>query len=54
MCGCLSCAPYRGPGLHAGMCPDFGSQARAQSPELHQPGQTQLFFILQSASVGMF
>ena len=50
MCGCLLCAPYWGPGMcpdmcNPGMCPDwelnwqpFGSQAHAQSTELHQPG----------------
>ena len=48
MCGCLSHAPYRGPGPqpNPGMCPDwelnhqpFGSQAGTQSTEPHQPGQ---------------
>ena len=23
MCGCLSCIPHWGPGLHPGMCPDW-------------------------------
>ena len=46
MYGCLSHAPYWGPGPHPGMCPDWEShrrpfdlQARAQSTEPHQPGR---------------
>ena len=47
MYGCLLCTPYWGPDLarNPGMCPDwelnqqpFGSQARVQSTEPHQPG----------------
>ena len=53
MCGCLSCVPHWGPGPQPrlGMCPDwesnwqpFGSWARAQSTEPHQPG----LFVLRS------
>ena len=48
MCGCLSHAPYWGPGLawNLGMFPDWeskggliGSQASIQSTEPHQPEQ---------------
>ena len=47
MCGCLSHAPYWGPGLahNPSMCPEwelqwrpFGSQTGTQSTEPHQPG----------------
>ena len=45
MCSCLSCTPTADLAHNPGMCPDwesnqrpFGSQARAQSPELHQWG----------------
>ena len=61
MCGCLSCAPYWGPGLasNPGMCPDwesnqkpFGLQAPAQSIELHQPGLISCFQRLSLALCG--
>ena len=49
MCGCLSCAPYWGPGPQPRHVPwwelnwwPFGSQAGTQSTEPHQPG-AQLF-----------
>ena len=58
MCGCLSCAPYWGPGLHPGLCPDwelnwrsFGLQAGIQSTEPHQPGLPILTLSLNSASL---
>ena len=45
MCGCLSCAPYWGPGLQPRHVPDWESnqqpfdlQAGAQPTEQHQPG----------------
>ena len=45
MCGCSWHAPYWDLARNPGMCPDwesnqwpFGSQACAQSTELHQPG----------------
>ena len=48
MCGCLSHAPHWEPG-NPGMCPDwesnqqpFGSQARTQSTEPHQPGPSDM------------
>ena len=37
ICGCLSHAPYWGPGPQARHAP-FGSQAGTQSTEPHQPG----------------
>ena len=50
-CDCLSRAPCWGPGPNPGMCPDwefnqrhFGSQACAQSIELHQPGLFYFYF----------
>ena len=52
MCGCLSHTPYWGTDLasNPGMCPDwesnqqlFGSQAHAQSTELHQSGPQSFF-----------
>ena len=53
MYGCLSHAPYWGPGLQlSGMCPDwklnqrpFGSQASAQSTKPHQPGPYICFYL---------
>ena len=50
MCGCLSCAPYWGPGPGPKHVPwlgiklqPFGSRAGTQSAELHQP-QLPVFF----------
>ena len=50
MRGCLSHAPYWGPGSKPGMSPDwesnwqpFGSQAGTQSTEPHQPGPVASF-----------
>ena len=55
MCGCLSHAPYWGPGRagNPGMCPDwesnqqpYGSQAGTQSTEPHQSGRGTVFNLL--------
>ena len=55
MCGCFSMPPTGDLACNPGMCPDwesnqqsFGSQAHAQSTELHQPGSLNDFskFIL--------
>ena len=57
MCGCLSHAPTGDLAHDMGMCPDwesnqqpFGSQARAQSTELHQLWQ----FLLSLKSYKIF
>ena len=54
MCGCLSHAPYWGPGHNPDMYPDwelnqrpFGSQAGAQYTELHQPGRYSYFICMK-------
>ena len=55
VCGCLSHAPYWGPGPQPRyVCPDwelnqqpFGSQASAQYTEPHQPGQHEIFLRTQ-------
>ena len=51
MCGGLSCAPTGDLVRNPGMCSDwesnqrpFGSQARAQSAEPHQPGLILYYF----------
>ena len=58
MCGCLSCAPHRGPGLQPRHVPwrgiqpaTFWFEAHAQSTEPHQPGLI-VFFLKESFEVG--
>ena len=58
MCGCLSHAPCEDLARNPDTCPDwesnqrpFGSQADAQSPELHQPGPDCFFFVFQMRDI---
>ena len=58
-CMVASCAPLAGDlACNPGMCPDwelnqrpFSSQACAQSTELHQPGEVQMFLILMKPNL---
>ena len=58
MCGCLSHAPYWGPGPKPRHVPQLGIElvtlwftARAQSTELHQPVLTILFKVVNVAKM---